>query len=92
VRDGPPPGQLAGHTGAVVAVSWAGQRVLSAAYDRTVRLWDTGRTREIARVSRFAHVLRDVAISDDGRWVATAAWAPRADDPATTLLALRHPP
>jgi len=92
VRGGPPPGLLSGHTGAVVAVAWIGRRVLSAAFDRTVRLWDSGRSREIARVSRFAHVLRDVAVSDDHRRVAAAAWAPRADDPATTLLALRHPP
>jgi WD40 repeat protein len=92
VRGGPPPVLLSGHTGAVVAVAWVGRRVVSAAFDRTVRLWDSGRSREIARVSRFAHVLRDVAVSDDHRRVAAAAWAPRADDPATTLLALRHPP
>ncbi len=92
VRGGPPPRILAGHTGAVMAVAWVGQRVLSAACDRTVRLWDSGRAREIARVSRFAHALRDVAVSDDRRWVAAAAWAPRADDPAIALLALRHPP
>jgi WD40 repeat protein len=92
VRGGPPARVLAVHTGAVVAVAWVGQRVVSAACDRTVRLWDSGRAREIARVSRFAHVLRDIAVSDDRRSVAAAAWAPRPDDPATTLLALRHPP
>jgi len=92
VRGGPPPRVLAGHTRAVVAVAWDRQRVLSAAFDRTVRLWDSGHANEIARVSRFAHVLRDVAVSDDHRWVAAAAWAPRPDDPATTLLVLRHPP
>jgi WD40 repeat protein len=92
VRGGPPPRALAGHTGAVVAVAWDGQRILSAASDRTVRLWDSGHANEIARVSRFAHVLRDLAVSDDHRWFAAAAWAPRPDDPATTLLVLRHPP
>lgn len=92
VRGGAPPRVLAGHTGPVTSVGWDGQRVLSASADRTVRLWDTGRARELARVSRFSHVLRDVAVSRDRRWIAAAAWAPRADEPATTLLALRHPP
>lgn len=92
VRGGPPPRVLAGHTGAVVSVGWDGGRVLSASADRTVRLWDSGRARELARVARFAHVVRDLAVSRDRRWIAAAAWAPRADEPATALLALRHPP
>ena len=92
VRGGAPPRVLAGHTGAVLAVAWDGPRVLSAAADRTVRLWDSGRAREIARVSRFTHVVRDLAVSADRRRVAAAAWAPRADEPATSLLVLRHPP
>jgi WD40 repeat protein len=90
VRGGAAPRLLAGHTAAVLAVAWEGQRVLSAAADRTVRLWDSGRARELARVSRFAHVVRDVAVSRVR--VAAAAWAPRADAPATVLLTLRHPP
>ncbi len=92
VRGGAAPRLLAGHTAAVLAVAWAGQRVLSAAADRTVRLWDSGRARELARVSRFAHVVRKLAVSGDRRRVAVAAWAPRADAPATVLLTLRHPP
>ena len=92
VRGGAPPRELAGHTGAVVAVAWDGQRVLSSGADRTIRLWDGGRARELARISSFAHVVRDLAVSADRRWAAAAAWAPRADAPATTLLALRHPP
>ncbi|HEU5056196.1 MAG TPA: hypothetical protein VFU21_06715 [Kofleriaceae bacterium] len=92
VRGGARPRVLAGHTGPVVAVAWDGQRVVSAGADRTVRLWDSGRARELARVSRFAHVVRDLAVSRDRNWIAAAAWAPRADAPATALLALRHPP
>jgi WD40 repeat protein len=92
LRGGGPPRGLTGHTGAVVALEWDGQRLLSGSWDRTVRLWDTGHGREVARVSRFAHVVRDVAVSLDRRRVATAAWAPGTDEPATALLALRHPP
>ena len=92
VRGGAPPRVLTGHTGAVVSVAWDGQRVVSAAADRTVRLWDTGRWRELASLSRFAQVVRDVAVSRDRLWVAAAAWAPRPDAPATVLLGLRHPP
>jgi WD40 repeat protein len=92
VRAGPPPRVLAGHTGPVVAVGWDGQRVLSAGADRTIRLWDSGRGRELARISSFAHVVRDLAISSDRRWLAAAAWGPGADAPATVLLVLGHPP
>ena len=92
VRAGPPARVLAGHTGPVLAVVWDGQRVLSAGADRTIRLWDSGRARELARIASFAHVVRDLAVSGDRRWLAAAAWAPRGDAPATSLLSLRHRP
>jgi WD40 repeat protein len=94
VRGPARPRVLVGHTGAVASIAWSGDgsRLVSGSWDRTVRLWDTRREREVARVARFAHVLRGVAISLDGRRVAAAAWAPTPDAPATALLALRHPP
>jgi hypothetical protein len=88
------PRTLRGHRDPVTAVVWSSdsRRLVSASWDRTVRLWDAGTGRELARVGGFSHLLRDLAVADSGSWVAAAAWAASGGDPATVLLALRHPP
>ena len=91
---GEPARELAGHRGPVTAVAWSAdaRHLVSASWDRTVRLWDVGTGRELARVSGFSHLLRDLAVARSGGWAAASAWAAGRDDPATVLLALHLPP
>jgi WD40 repeat protein len=86
--------ELRGHAGPVTAVAWSAdaRRLLSTSWDRTVRLWEPQSGRELARLSGFSHLLRDLAVAGSGGWAAASAWAAGGEDPATVLLALRHPP
>jgi WD40 repeat protein len=88
---GEPARALEGHTGPVTSVAWigSGRRLLSASWDRSVRLWDVRRHRAIGQVAGFAHIVRDLA-ADGGR-AAAAAWGP-GDAAATVLLGIAHPP
>ena len=88
---GEPARALEGHTGPVSAVAWtaSGRRLLSASWDRTVRVWDVRRHREVGRVDGFANIVRDVAAGASR--AAVAAWGP-GDAAATALLGLTHPP
>lgn len=74
-----PPGAiraLKGHTGSVTALAFTadGGRLASASVDRTVRVWDVaGRKTEPLRTFRAGQPVHGVAISTDGRRLASAA-------------------
>ncbi len=77
--------RLSGHTAAPTALAWVDDRLLvSGGYDRTVRLWDVAAGVERGRLA-FAGVVRALAPSPDGVWVASFA-APDDDSPSVTLV------
>jgi WD40 repeat protein len=51
-----------------VALSSDGRRVLSAGFDRTLRLWDTEGGKELQRFEGHTHVVWAAALSADGRY------------------------
>jgi hypothetical protein len=88
---------LRGHTGAVTAVAWApgGDRVVSASWDHSVRLWDTAAATALARHDAFSALVRDVAVDPRGAWVAAGAWSDAdglQESTATALIELLYAP
>jgi len=82
-----------GHAAPVTAVAWTpdGARVLSASWDRTIRLWDAAHGIELARLGGFRHLVRDVAVGGSGRLAAAAAWSPDLEGRSVALLELLYP-
>jgi len=63
-------GSLAGHTDRIRRVAWVGaERLVSASWDGSVRLWDRSQRREIASWKTGEYV-RDLAVDPHGRWLA----------------------
>jgi len=63
-------GTLAGHTDRIRRVAWVGNdRLVSASWDGSVRLWDRSGRREIASWQTGEYV-RDLAVDPGGRWLA----------------------
>lgn len=67
----------------IIAFDRDGQRVASVVKDdlRTVKVWNTASGADLATASGHAHPVRAVALSPDGRLLATAAAAELKDNP-----------
>lgn len=86
---------LRGHRGVVTAVAWTadGRGLVSASWDRSVRLWDTQTGAPVARHTGFSGLVRDVAVDARGAWVAAGAWSDAGslpDSAATALIELLY--
>ena len=82
-----------GHGAAVTGVAWTpdGSRVLSSSWDRTVRLWNADDGADIARLTGFNHLVRDLAVTSDGRTAFVAAWSANLDGRALVEVDLLYP-
>jgi hypothetical protein len=67
---------LKGHTGGVNGVSFSpdGQRLASASYDQTIKLWDTATGQELLTLKGHTSSLTGVAFSPDGKCLASACY------------------
>jgi WD domain, G-beta repeat len=81
---------LRGHGDVVTAVAWVadGRGLVSASWDRSVRLWDTQTGAPVARHTAFAGLVRDVAVDARGTWVAAGAWSDAGSLQESTATAL----
>ncbi|MCP4445935.1 MAG: hypothetical protein GY811_11405 [Myxococcales bacterium] len=82
---------LHGHRSVITALAWMGPDLISASWDRSVRIWnpqEIGTAREILKLD---HLVSDVATARLGGAVAAAGWAIDDDDPSITVLRLLYP-
>lgn len=91
-RPGRVPEPCSGHGAPVVGVAWAGPtRVLSASWDRTVRLWDSRTCAARAALGGFAGIVRRVSVEPGSAQAAVAAWPGALDSPSSVVLGLLYP-
>ncbi len=67
---------LEGHSNFVnaVAITPDGQRVVSASWDQTVKVWDLESGRELRTLEGHSGVVSGVAVTPDGRRAVSASW------------------
>lgn len=70
------------HKGNVSSVAWLGDDLLSASWDHSIVLWNPREQRAALRIDYFAHIVRDVAVSDTSAYFAAAGWALESNDPS----------
>jgi WD40 repeat protein len=72
--DGEPAGTLTGHEDVVAAIDFDrdGKRLVSAGFDRGVRLWDVESKTCLRTVPGHADIVEAVGFAPDGSWIASA--------------------
>jgi len=67
---------ITGHTDRIrsVAISPDGQKVATASFDNTARLWDAGTGQELMILGHPGDHFIQIVFSRDGRWIATASY------------------
>lgn len=92
---GADPRALRGHRGPVTQVAWTpdGARILSASWDRAVRMWEARPglpAVEIARFDDFSSLSRALAVAPGGRLVAAGAFTQTLEGRSLALLHLLY--
>jgi WD40 repeat protein len=91
-RQGSNPVACAGHGAPVTSVAWAGpDHVLSASWDRSVRLWDARTCAELARLGGYSGPVQNVFIDPKTGQIAVSAWPSGLDGVSLAVLDLLFP-
>ncbi|MGE3804938.1 MAG: WD40 repeat domain-containing protein [Gemmataceae bacterium] len=75
VEDGRLIGTLSGHDDVVFGVAFdrTGQKLVSASFDKTVRIWDVASRKEVQNYTGHSDFVYAVAFAPDGSWVVSAS-------------------
>lgn len=79
---GQEPATLVGHRSIISSLSWLGDDLLSASWDRRIWLWNTHTRTRTHSLGQFRHIIRDICTWSRGGRFAAAGWATGESAPA----------